>query len=99
MGCFAALCVCEPVVCASQRVGRGGGETVHPRHIAHCWGAVGSVESVTACAGAAVQGQKMASIEHCGKNPVLSGGFLNVVTLHTCDHHLPAALHVVYTAS
>ena len=49
-------------LCVRPRVRRGGGETVSPRHRAFCLGAERSVASVTTRAGAAVEGQRAASI-------------------------------------
>ena len=49
-------------LCVRPRVRRGGGETVSPQHRAFCLGAERSVASVTTRAGAAVEGQRAASI-------------------------------------
>ena len=50
-------------LCVRPRVRRGGGETVSPHHRAFCLGAERSVASaVTTRAGAAVEGQRAASI-------------------------------------
>ena len=56
------LSVCMSPTCVRLRDGRGGGEGVSPRHNAHCWGGVGSVESVATRAREALRSNIPSSI-------------------------------------